>query len=279
MDIEISQFTDEDIAFGKELTDSEDWNRGESDWRRLLLLEPDGFFKATVKGVKAGMVGSIRYDRVAWINSLIVRREFRGRHIGEALMKRCLDHVTSSGATSIKLDSIQGVEPFYERFGFRTEFPSLRFLGNVKDIIPPRMGFSRPRLDEVLTLDRKEMGIDRGRIIRALFEDPTGRCFAYDGDKGLNGYLLTRQAQGRVDLGPCVVKDTDLGTAEDLLRAATISIPSETFKLCVPGKNGDVADMIRSIGFEQFEGPTRMWMGVPFEEPVSIVSMMSPEKG
>ncbi len=279
MGIEISQFTERELKFGKQLTDSEEWSRGVSDWKRLLSIEPKGFFKASLDGNDAGIIGSVRYDRVVWINSLIVAKEFRGRHVGEALMRHCLDHVIGSGATVIKLDSVPGVEPFYQKFGFRTEFQSLRFMGNVNEIGPPASGVFRPELEEITRLDREELGIDRGKILRALFEEPTGRCFACGEKKGITGYLLTRQGLGRVDLGPCVVKDGDIGVAEDLLRAATSIIPSTNFKLCVPGINTRSAGLIKDLGFKQIKGTTRMSTGEPFDEPFSMISMMSPEKG
>ena len=92
MSIEIGRFTEEDIPFGKELSDAEEWYRNIPDWKRLLRLEPGGFFKAWLDGDDAGIIGSVRYDRVAWINSLIVRKNFQERGVGKALMEHCLDH-------------------------------------------------------------------------------------------------------------------------------------------------------------------------------------------
>lgn len=277
--IEIDRFTEGDIDFGKELTDSEGWNRSLGDWRRLLRLEPKGYFKATVDGLDAGIIGSINYDRVAWINSLIVRKDLRGRRVGEALMFHCLESARRSGATSFKLDSVPGVEPFYERFGFRREFLSLRFMGNVKYIEPPAIEVFRPRLDDIERLDLREMGIDRSRILKALFEEPDGYLFACGTRDEVTGYLMGRQAQGRIDLGPCVVEGGDMYLAENLIRAAMSSIGAATFKLCVPGNNMGAARLVRSLGIEQREGPTRMSFGDGLEEPNSIITMMSPEKG
>ena len=279
MGIEIGRLGLEDLAFVKGLTDGEEWNRGEMDWRRLLALEPNGFFKASYDGIDAGIIGSIRYDRVSWINSLIVAKEYRGRHIAAALMERYLDHSKRSGATTIKLDSVTGVEQFYERFGFRPEFRSLRFFGTVEEVGAAPSGIFAPSLDQVISLDRREVGIDRSRVLRALFEEPTARHFGCGEADGITGFLLTRQAQGRVDLGPCVVREGDLGTAEDLLRAAVAAITSPTFKLCVLGKNGGAIRLMEDLGFESVGGTTRMFMGVPFDEPDSIITMMSPEKG
>ncbi|HEY3419329.1 MAG TPA: GNAT family N-acetyltransferase [Methanomassiliicoccales archaeon] len=279
MSVEIVRFTQEDLAFGKGLTDSEGWNRNEADWKRLLRLEPDGFFKARLDGLEVGIIGFIRYDRLAWINSLIVRKESRARQIGKELLSHCLEAAERSGATSIKLDSVPGVEPFYERFGFRTEFLSLRFMGNVHNIEPPSIEVFTPGLEEVVKLDIDEVGIDRARILKVLFEEPTAHVYACGERNNITGYIMCRQAQGRVDLGPCVVKDGEPVLVEQLLRATVSNISAETFRLCVPGNNVKVAKLIRALGFEQHEGATRMSRGEPFEEPTSIVSMMSPEKG
>ena len=136
-----------------------------------------------------------------------------------------------------------------------------------------------PDREDVFAFDRKEIGIDRKKILTVLFDEPTAHCLACEDGNGMTGYLLTKQALGQVDLEPCVVDGGDMKLAEGLLRSATALIGTHRYKLCVPGNNGRAAEMIRNLGFHEVPGPTRMTWGEPFEERSSMIAMMSPEKG
>ena len=73
------------------LKESAGWNQVESDWTRLLDLQPDGCFVAELNGIPAGVVTTCRFGIVAWIAMMLVDELFRSRGIGRALMMCALD--------------------------------------------------------------------------------------------------------------------------------------------------------------------------------------------
>ena len=95
--IKIIRFRKRDLPFGKLLTDEIGWCRTVMDWERLLRLEPLGMFKATLDGEDVGIAGVMTYDKVAWIHSLIVLKEFRDCDVGTSLVQACLDFAKDRG--------------------------------------------------------------------------------------------------------------------------------------------------------------------------------------
>lgn len=60
---------------------------------------------------------------VAKIGRVAVRRLFRGRGVGAALMRRAMEAAAARGMTTAILDAQLPVIPFYERLGFVAEGP------------------------------------------------------------------------------------------------------------------------------------------------------------
>ena len=60
---------------------------------------------------------------IAKIGRVAVRAPWRGRGVGEALMRHALDAARAAGMTTAVLDAQTYVIPFYERLGFIAEGP------------------------------------------------------------------------------------------------------------------------------------------------------------
>jgi len=279
IDVEIVRFEEDDIPFGKMLTDAEGWHRTLADWNRLLLIEPSGMFKARSSGRDVGMAGIIAYGRVAWMHSVIVLPQYRAKGVGKALMRACIDRAERQGVESVKLDSVRGFEGFYRGFGFVEEFESMRFLGDGRDW-PMTASRARPTdLDAMSRLDRLMTGLDRARVLRAVFRDSPDMAFcAWDG-ADLVGYVLARPGEERVQIGPCVAKDGDPSVAHELISSLLGSQPSSRFRMCVPAKNVAAVGLARRLGFESARSSTRMYLGRRHEESLAAFAMISPEKG
>jgi predicted GNAT family N-acyltransferase len=89
----------------------------DADALHLLTVVPEtGEAVATARIVDKGQ-GLAKIGRVA------VRKEWRGKHIGDSLMRFALETATASGFTMAALDAQTYVIPFYERLGFVAEGP------------------------------------------------------------------------------------------------------------------------------------------------------------
>lgn len=278
-ELSIVKFVEDDLPFGKSLTDREGWDRTLAIWKRMLRVEPDGFFKATIAGKDAGIAAVIRYDEVVWINSVIVSVQDRNKGVGGALMKECLSRAMDAGAESVRLDSVAGFEPFYAKFGFEKEYPSLRF-SRTGEIYPGGADeMTEGDLAEVVSFDRALTGMNRGKVIESILKDDPKLAFIVRDSEGVRGYLLGAACESRIDLGPCVCRPKDDGCARLLLKSVMGVYPRMKYRICVSGKNTGAAGLMRDTGFVESVPATRMSQGRRFVESESCYAMISPAEG
>lgn len=261
------------------LTDAEEWHRTAPDWARLVRLEPEGAFKAVVDGIPAGTAAALAFDKVAWIHSVIVQKDFRGRGIGEALMRACLEFVGSRGITCTKLDSVPGVEGFYARLGFREEYASWRLLGEGVAGKPKAARLQARDRKDVLAFDRASTGLDRSRALEAILAEYPDRAFVSRRRGRVRGYLVVRRGEHHDPVGPWVADPSDPGLAEDLLRSALSVASGRSLRMCVGGYQEASLKIAEELGFIRHDHSTRMYRGTPFEEPRACFAMISAEKG
>ena len=277
--IAVVHFTDEDLGFGQALTDLEQWQRTESDWRRLLRIEPHGIFKALYGGAKAGIAGVTAYDRVAWIHSVIVLREFRRRGVGKALMEACMSYISDLKIPTVKLDAVPDARQLYDRLGFVTEFESMRCVRTGDRLPSLARRIQQPDLDDVFELDRTVTGLDREKVLAAIFKDNPGFGFIVGPKGDTRGYLLARESPARTSLGPCVCKPGDTECARMLMRSALSQHPERKYRVCMSASNKSAISIAQDLVFERMTPSIRMYVGKPFQESDGKFAMISPEKG
>lgn len=278
--IEIARFVGEDIAFGKMLTDKEGWHRTVSDWNRLLRIEPSGMLKAVSNGEVVGIGGVVSYGKVSWIHSVIVVSAVRGQGIGRVLMEACIAWARAQGSRIVKLDSVHGFEGFYRNLGFVEEFESKRFLRDGGSF-PLEADSVRPSdLIDIMAFDAAVFGINRGRVLQAIYEDAPDLAYVVRSEGAISGYILGRKGEERVQIGPCVVKDSNPSVARRLIATLVGSNPKDCkFRMCVSGLNKDAVMLSQDIGFKSGTSSTRMYLGERFTESGTAFAMISPEKG
>lgn len=276
---EIVRLVERDIPFGKRLTDIEGWHRSEADWRRLVAVEPHGVFKATVGGKDAGVGGVVTYGEVAWVHSIIVAPEMRGSGVGRAIMERCLEYAERSGARTVKLDAVKGFEPFYESFGFKREFESCRFVSDPRRGIVQAERMRSRDLSEVAALDRRLTGLDRSRVLEAIFKDAPELAFVKRIEKNVCAFVLGRRGQPRNHVGPLVSAGSNIEHAKEVLTTFMAQDRTKGVRICVPGNNDRAIELMSSISLKKGTSSTRMYRGEVFEESRDTFGMISPEKG
>jgi ElaA protein len=89
----------------------------DADALHLLTVDPEsGEAVATARIVDKG-------NGLAKIGRVAVRKAWRGKRIGESLMRFALETAMTNGFTTAALDAQTYVIPFYERLGFAAEGP------------------------------------------------------------------------------------------------------------------------------------------------------------
>jgi len=272
----------EDEGFFLELIGLTGWGNTAADFRRMLHYEPGGCFLATRDGADVGMVNSTRYGSVGWIGNLVVHPGQRGEGIGAALMRRAMEHLTDSGAASIRLDAVEKAIPLYERLGFRAEYASLRFsgLGMAFDV-PDVEEMHASHLEGVMDLDARCFGANRGRMLRRVFRDFPEHCFVACEEGVVRGYIMVKRGESNVRIGPWVCEPSRVELAGGLLRRMMDSAAGERLWIGVPEGNRASVEILVAQGFSGLPSSLRMCYGEcsVMGDPRGRFSIGAPDKG
>jgi GNAT superfamily N-acetyltransferase len=271
-----------DLGLFLRLAEVVGWGLTEADFGRMLGYEPRGCFVAGLGGEDVGMVATFLYGDVGWMGNLIVLPEHRGRGIGAALMGRGIRRLTDDGAASIRLDSVPRAIPLYRRLGFREEYPSLRFIGRAES--HPYTGVEAMEeweLPEVLDLDGRFFGADRGRMLRRVRADHPDMCFTAREGGRLLGYIMAKEGASNVKIGPWICEPGQPERAEALLRALMDARAGEDLWAGVPGGNGASVGILERNGFWSIPPSLRMCYGRcdRGEDIRGVFGLGGPEKG
>ena len=282
VDAEIREMTSEDLGLCVDLFGLVGLGNTADDVRRMLSYEPSGCFVASVDGVGVGIVASTSYGGVGFVENLIVRPDHRGRGIGASLMRAAMTHLIETGARSVRLDSVPKAVPLYRRLGFREEYPSLRFTGAGRRVPWEEVERMTPAdLSEVLKLDRRFFGVQRGRILERVFLDFPGLCFIVREGSGIVGYVMAKAGEGVCRIGPWICKPGRPELAESLLHRLMSEADGQRLWAGVPGVNEASAEMLKGNGFESLPSSLRMCYGEcrPMGDPRGIFGVGAPDKG
>ena len=206
--IEIRLLFESDMPSAMRLKEAAGWNQTEVDWRRLLLLEPNGCFGAVRDGRLVGTTTTTSYDKLAWIGMVLVDTEYRGQGIASKLMNVALEYLNGK-VNSIKLDATTLGQPVYEKFGFQVESRVERWSGtSAQRELRSIETMDQDTLCDLLQLDQVAFAADRSQLIKALINDacvPPVLLRAVDGT--LSGYALARNGTKKTYIGPVIAKD------------------------------------------------------------------------
>src|SRR6266480_3050744 len=231
MQIEVRLLRKSDIAAALRLKELAQWNQTEDDWLRLLRLEPNGCFCATIDGDVVATTTTTTYGQeLAWIGMVLVDPKRRQLGIATKLMRVAIDYLLNAGVTTIKLDATPAGHSVYENLGFKDESLIERWEGiaGKKAIAGPALDISARQ--EALTLDRHSFGADRSKLIEMLIEDSyVTPVVAMATDRRLAGYALARRGTVAAYLGPLIATVAD---AAPVLLDGLISQMSEQ-RVCV----------------------------------------------
>ncbi len=280
--ISIRCMVPEDEGFFLELISLTGWGNTAADFRRMLHYEPGGCFLASRDGVDVGMVNGTRYGSVGWIGNLMVHPGQRGEGIGAALMRRAMEHLTDSGAASIRLDSVEKAIPLYERLRFRAEYASLRFsgLGMAFDV-PDVEEMHASHLEGVMDLDVRYFGANRERLLRRVFRDFPEYCFVAYEEGVVRGYIMAKRGENNVRIGPWVCEPSRADLAKGLLRRMMDSAAGERLWIGVPEGNRASVEILAAHGFSSLPSSLRMCYGEcsVMGDPRGRFSIGAPDKG
>jgi len=281
--VEVRSLVKGDIGEALRLKSQAGWNQTEGDWRRLLKLDPQGCFAASVDGQIVGTTTTTMYGRgLAWVGMVLVDQGFRRRGIATKLMRAALRHLDEMGVTTVKLDATPAGAPVYEALGFETELLIERWSGVAcggTDVPDEVVEAAEPSL--FFELDRRAFGADRTPLLKALFEDASDRPLACmtPGVGRLIGYVFTRPGTDAFYVGPLVA--TDPAAASKLLEAALCRLTGRRVFIDLNTTFVGGGEVLASRGFVRQRELIRMRYGEVSGAGTSgsIFSIAGPEYG
>lgn len=275
---EIRTMTEGDFEFAVEMTAREKWFQQRADFVRLTTFEPEGCFIAWENGLRVGMICSTGQGPYAFLSSLIVPEECRGRKIGEALMRRAMDFQLRRGAETLELDGVIPALPLYRRLGFRDKYLSLRFWRPPGQMVPGNTTHEHPApLDTIAQFDYTKTGLDRSRILGRYYEEFNDTLFTA-GSGAISGYAFVRQRANDIrSIGP-LIADTP-AAAETILSSIIDALGDKRLVMGIPEINRESAAMALRLGFVYGQPALRMYLGKRRDYESSVYAIISPEKG
>lgn len=279
--VHVRTLTSADVPWAIALTDTESWGYTAEDFERLRDLESGGLFVAEIDRERVGLTATIVYGKLAYIGAVIVDANWRGRHVGEALMHACLDFLDDRGVESARLNAYLNVIPFYERLGFRQEFENRRFAGRHEGLVSPGVRLAGLRdLAAMGELDESYFGADRTRLLRRLLEEFPRTALLVDDGGDLVAFAFGNPGGGSCEIGPFVCPP-DRGVEAGRLLYAMFATADLPCAFSVPSVNAKGVDLARSLGLQETFRTMRMVRGSDAfgGEPRGIFALAGLEKG
>ena len=275
--IDISLMTKTDIPFAAELSEIERWGNVEADYHRLYGFEPEGCFIAREDERRVGMITSITYGDYAFLASLIVSSDCRGRGIGTELMKRAIYYVRSRDIENIELDGEMPAVPIYRRLGFKDKYLSLRFLRRPAEYESATVTVNAPSVDRVVEFDHRMTGLKRGRVIRRFCEEFADDVYVV-GDGTIDAYAIVLPGERELrSIGPVIAQNADDFGA--LIRAIVSRYQNHALSIGVPEISREAISVLLEHGFCYTQPSLRMYLGDRLNYERHVWAIATPNKG
>ena len=283
--IRIRPMIADDLSLGMRLTSQAGWNQVVTDWQRFLAMQPDGCLIAELDGVAVGTTVVTAFDAVAWISMVLVEQSFRGRGVGKALMNRAVQVAEELGCTTIRLDATPLGQPLYESLGFVPQYELTRYAGvagpiGAASLLAPKMlrRAGSEDMPAILAVDREATGTRRGRFLFLLFAEDPAKFHVVENLGRIIGYLAVRPGSNARQLGPCIAKTHEAGSA--LLADALGRHAGSRVYWDLPSSNSGAVGLAQSAGLSPQRQFLRMCRGEAVTDDIArLWASSGPELG
>lgn len=276
--IQIKTMEHSDIEFAKSLTDIEQWGHLESDFRRLIHLDPKGCFVAWQDDNRVGIATTVSYGDYAFLGNVIVKKDKRGANIGPGLMQHAVDYLDDKDIKTIELDGIFSAVAMYRYMGFRDKYRSLRLFHE------PDRGFGSENatsctavIDDLISFDHKQTGIQRRGMLHKLIQEFPQHTFCVD-DERLQAYAIVRErANHTVAIGPLVAEGPN--ECDILLSTILATFKNKCVTIGVPEINTAAVEIMLRKGFSCSVPSMRMYRGSKIDYERHVYGIVSADVG
>jgi GNAT superfamily N-acetyltransferase len=243
-----------DIGFALTQITREGWVQSRAVFASIVEHDPADGLIAESGGGPVALLTTSNFGSTGWIGHLIVMPEHRKIGLGTRMMHKAMEHLHKNGVSTIRLEADPPGIGIYQRLGFLEECESLRLRQTRSPRPSPAIPLQEKDLADVLALDMKITGEDRGRYLKILWKN-SQQALVMRRDNRLTGYLLAMPTSDGVNLGPFLAEDQDSAAA--LIDAA----PGGTTTIGLPAPNQAGVALLQELGFEKRPSSIRMYLG------------------
>lgn len=263
--LEIRTMRHSDIPFAIKLCDQERWGVTQDDFERILRLDLRGSFIAFDGTQKLGLATSTSYGKkLAWIGNVVVDRNYRGRAIGRRLVEHTIRYLKRRRVRHVALYCFEKNRLFYERLGFVRETAFVRLKRNgqrANFLIDTRSYDHTPRLNQLLTIDRRAFGADRSKLIRLVTGEKIGFWIVPLNDSEFNSYMMVRKYEDMCEFGPWSAVKPRRNELREMLRKALNEANGRPVEISSLRSNRMVLGLLQDHGFWILRHGYRMFYG------------------
>lgn len=247
------------------LSTEQGWNQTEKDWQLIIANPPNRCLLAEYHGKIIGTTAAMNYNNdVAWINMVLVDKDYRGHGISKSLLKNIFAELQQ--CKSIKLDATPAGQQVYNKFNFIDEYSISRMTcDSIKSMSsnPADDDLTEPitlkHLPEIMAYDEQAFGANRSSLIESLLKEFPNRAWMLKQNHVLTGLVLGRDGRRYQQLGPVMASTyTD---AQILISKSLSHLKDKPIVVDVLNDKEDLIHWLRSIGFIKQREFVRMYRG------------------
>jgi len=251
----------------------EGWNPGLHDAESFWVTDSEAFVAAELAGELVGGGAITSYGgEYGFMGFFIVRPEFRGRGLGNALWHARLDRLRGRlrPGAPIGLDGVFEMQEYYARGGFAFSHRSIRYrsepphaavapLGGDDDVIPA----GDVPFDEILAYDRACFPAPRAPFLERWLAQPDALALTCRRNGSVGGFGVVRRCREGCKIGPLFAEDAP--AAERLFAHLARFAADGPLFLDAPENNPAAIELVRRHRMVEVFGCARMYVGAPPE--------------
>ena len=270
-DLAIRNMTRREVDELVALAADEAWNPGVHDAELFWLTDPDAFIAAELDGamVGGGAITSYGGD-FGFMGLFIVRPEFRGRGLGDALWHARRERLLARlrPEASIGMDGVFAMQDYYAKGGFVFSHRNIRFRAEIpsESATPSHAGeniipLAQIPYDQVFDYDRTCFPAPRPSFLAGWISQPDALALGFVREGKLSGFGVVRRCGEGCKIGPLFADDAE--AAEALFtRMAQFAAGGPLF-LDAPENNPAALELVHRYQMTEVFGCARMYLGPP----------------
>ncbi len=244
--------------------EKEGWNPGKSDFDVFWKTDPDGFygFYFDDRLIAGGAIISYNAE-YGFMGLFIVHPDYRGKGIGKKLwyLRQNLLIKRLKNGSSIGMDGVIEMQPFYKKGGFNIAFRDERYecVGQNAVISNYISTIELSDFDKLLSYDVKCFGFKRLEFLKNWLKIPDSKSFKYLDRKKLKGYAVIRKVKSGFKIGPLFADNDEI--AEELYKACLKSAIGQLVYIDIPVINKGAVNLVKKYEAKYIFECARMYYG------------------